>query len=56
VSKLQDQSAEEVVRMEKVEEHLKALEQSTVVQNSRLHDHILKVSQRSEDIAIKFLS
>lgn len=45
VSKLQDQSAEEMERMEKVEEHLKALEQSSVVQNSRLHDHILKVSQ-----------
>lgn len=46
VSKLQDRSAEEVERMEKVEEHLKTLEQSTVVQNSRLHDHILKVSSK----------
>lgn len=46
VSKLQDRSAEEVERMEKVEEHLKTLEQSTVVQNSRLHDHILKVSPK----------
>ncbi|XP_030760744.1 protein scabrous [Sitophilus oryzae] len=42
VSKLQEGEAEKNERIGKMEEHLKVMEKSAVVQNSRLHDHILK--------------
>ncbi|CAG9770419.1 unnamed protein product [Ceutorhynchus assimilis] len=50
VSKLQDDRREETENLQKFKEHLRVLEKSHVVQNSRLHDHILKEESSSSNL------
>ncbi|XP_050301194.1 protein scabrous [Anthonomus grandis grandis] len=49
VSKLQEKSSAEEETLERLQEHLKVLENSDVMQNSRLHDHILKEESSTMD-------